>query len=1135
MLRIIFLLFSIISFFQSTTAFAKGDNFVSIVNPVRGYDFWDQKNQKIEDAVIGEAQILKQFNLNATWLIRFDALEEQKIINEIKTKDTDEKGLFLEVTPSLTKEANVEYHTSGSWHSAASAFLAGYETFQREKLIDTAFEKFKKTFGFYPKSVGAWWIDSYSLDYMYAKYGISGGLIVADQYTTDNYQIWGQYFSTPYYPSKNNALHPAQNLANKLPVVITQWAARDPINSYGNGVFESTFSVQANDYLDYHNLDTGYFSKLLDIYTKSSFNRFSHLVIGLENSYFWEKYKDEYQNQIKTLADRKNLGQISIIPLKDFSNWYSLNFPDFSPEQIIVADDPLGSFKKAVWFMNPYYRAGWFYNKDGSVFRDIRQYVGGEEELCFKKRCDSINFATSAIRVLDEVSFGHKWVIDEGKINDFKIIKNGEKLLLSYKNETGKARTIEFLPRDIGIDGKISSIDTTILEATKQDLEKQKIKQDQAQGNFQWSALSGIWKAIKFLLFLAFACLIPGYIILGSKNNRLFFFQKIFLSIVVGMVCLTILFYIASLLKIGWLVYVYLLINILAFLKFHLFKLKQINLPKPKNILDWMNLSVIAAGTVFQVIPTFRSGLVFPFGMGFWGPNTHDGVWHVALINQLIKSIPPQNPIFSSSILKNYHFFYDILVACAHILTNIPILDLVFRFFPVIFSLSLGIGSYFLVISLFKDRLAAFFSLYLIYFAGSFGWIVEFIKERHIGGESAFWANQSVSFNLNPPFAISLIIIIALFQIRRSFLISAMLTGALIVFKAYAALLMLMSLLIVGIIELFKNRSFYYLIVFVLAGLISIFLFWSNFQIGQTLLVLSPFWFIHSMVDSPDRVGWDRLSLAREVGLSKKQWFKYFTAEIVSLLIFLIGNLGLRFFSLGILVKIRKIIADSNLLFIFIFAFFSMLIPILFIQSGNPWNTIQFFYYFIYISALVSGIVITQILKKIPKIFAFLIIAAILIISPINSVVTASSYLSYLPHAKVSLNEIESLNFLSKQKEGIVLTYPYDSRLKTKMEEPWPLFIYDSTAYVSALSNKAVYLEDLSQNQILLTDYKKRQVASNDFFMGPDSQKIAFLKKNNIRYIYIPKIFKVGLDESIKEISKIFENKEVVIYKLNVD
>ncbi len=1128
----LWIIFLFLGLLNASNVFASANSFVSIVNPVRGADFWDLKNQRPETAVEGQIQILKQLDLKTTWLLRFDALNYKQIIEDLG-KLPDEKGLFLEVTPSWANTATVQYQRGQSWHDAKSAFLTGYAPADREKLIDSAFDKFKQIFGYYPKSVGAWWIDAYSLDYMQKKYGITASMIVSDQYTTDNYQIWGQYFSTPYYPSKNNALHPAQTTENKLPVVMLQWAPRDPVNSYGNGVFESTFSVQPNDYIDYHKLDIKYFSKLLDIYSNQKFNSFSQLVVGLENSYQWDKYSGEYQNQIKVLSDKRSNQNLSILSMSDFASWYKQNFPDLSPAQVIVAPDPLGSFKKVVWFMNPYYRVGWFYNNDGSVFRDIRQYIDGEEELCLREKCSQVNFATSATRVLDEVSFGQKLLIDQGKIKDFNVSQRGEKFSITYQNEAGKSREIGLLPRDIEIDGKISSIDTTILQATKNNSGSVSIKTPVVKGRFIFSFTSVLLETIEFVGFLLICIMIPGFILTRrSLKQPVSLAQSLFLSTVSGLVSFTLLFYILSLLNLRIFIYGYLLITLFIFFKYCLEDLKQFVLPKTKDLPDFAILMMIILGTVFQVIPTFQSGLTFPYGVGFWGPNTHDGVWHMALINQLLKQVPSQNPIFAGTILKNYHYLYDLLIAATNYLSSIPVADLVFRFYPVVFSLLLGLGTYYLV----RSKIAALFSLYFIYFAGSFGWIVEYLRERHLGGESAFWANQSISFNLNPPFAISLIIVIAILQLlplvskKDKLLIFALtlLCGGLISFKAYAGILILLTLLIVGILK----KSLSHLLVFALSLIVSAFLFIANFSVGQQLMVFSPFWFIHAMIDSPDRVGWYRLSLARSVGFTSHNWFKFFGVEILSLLIFIAGNLGTRVFSLTSLIRIKSIFKNNEQLFLLIFSFLSLVIPILFIQAGNPWNTIQFSYYFLYTAALVNGIVILKLVSKFKKIITVPLVLIILVLTPINSWATANGYLTNQPHAFISSQEVEALQFLKSQPDGIVLTYPYDNNLKKSLSEPWPLFAYDTTAYVSAISAKPVFLEDESQNQILLTDYKKRIIASKDFFFKSSSPDLNFLQTHHISYIYLPKIFNVRLSEDLS-IKKIFENDDSIIYQFN--
>ncbi len=286
------------------------------------------------------------------------------------------------------------------------------------------------------------------------------------------------------------------------------------------------------------------------------------------------------------------------------------------------------------------------------------------------------------------------------------------------------------------------------------------------------------------------------------------------------------------------------------------------------------------------------------------------------------------------------------------------------------------------------------------------------------------------------------------------------------------------------------------------------------------------------MIDSPDRVGWTRLTLARVAGLESGNWFKFFSAEVIGLTIFIVGNLGTRVFALLALIKLKSIASNLEHLFIFFFASLALILPILFIQAGNPWNTIQFIYYFLYISALYGGYVFASVLVKLPKLFMLPLIMIFIILTPINSWATAKGYLSYNPHGFVSKEELKALEFLKSQQDGVVLTFPYDPKLKQKIAEPWPLLIYDSTAYVGALTNKSVYLEDEGQNQILLTDYKKRLIASKDFFANPNLEAKKFLTDNEIKYIYLPKIFDVSLNPDQLDMKLIYENKEVYMYEV---
>ncbi|MDP3733277.1 MAG: hypothetical protein Q8Q91_01930, partial [Candidatus Daviesbacteria bacterium] len=183
------------------------NQFVTIVNPVRISSY----TRDPKAALLAQYKQIKIRNLPASWLLTYDVLINPDTRPDILGFDSlQEIGVFLEVTPKLASSAGVSYSKTDSWHRANAVFLSGYTEEDRIKLIDIIFEEFKKNFGYYPKSIGGWWVDSFSLDYMKKKYDISANLTVADQFSTDGYKLWGHYWSTPFYPKKYHAGVPAR-------------------------------------------------------------------------------------------------------------------------------------------------------------------------------------------------------------------------------------------------------------------------------------------------------------------------------------------------------------------------------------------------------------------------------------------------------------------------------------------------------------------------------------------------------------------------------------------------------------------------------------------------------------------------------------------------------------------------------------------------------------------------------------------------------------------------------------------------------------------------------------------------------------------------------------------------------------
>jgi len=324
---ILALLFSPLSVEAST------DQFVTIVNPVRISKY----TADVVENVRIQHEIIRANDLSATWLLRYDALNENNLQSLMRTFDSgQELGLFVEITQELCDSVGITYNDTGFWHHATSLFLSGYKQPERIKMIDKMFERFKEIYGYYPKSVGSWWTDSFSLQYMQEKYGVAANLTVADQFSTDGYQVWGQYFSSPFYPSKIHAGVPASTKENKLDVVNLQWAPRDPLNGYYN----SYYSTQ-----DYKNsgidLTTGYFEKLVRLYANKNENEFGHIVVGLESDLAPDAYNGEFKNQINYIKKLSQESEHKVLTMGEFSEWYLKKYPDISPEYFIQTNDLL--------------------------------------------------------------------------------------------------------------------------------------------------------------------------------------------------------------------------------------------------------------------------------------------------------------------------------------------------------------------------------------------------------------------------------------------------------------------------------------------------------------------------------------------------------------------------------------------------------------------------------------------------------------------------------------------------------------------------------------------------------------------------------------------------------------------------
>ena len=155
------------------------------------------------------------------------------------------------------------------------------------------------------------------------------------------------------------------------------------------------------------------------------------------------------------------------------------------------------------------------------------------------------------------------------------------------------------------------------------------------------------------------------------------------LHLAVGLTLLPlILFFGRFLLPPAWVLGIYLLIIVYLSAKL---RLKLPSLSSNRPILLVLLICVLA-----QSLPYLKTLNLEQITLAIAA--NHDQAWHMSLIQELINHFPPSIPGYSGQLLKNYHYFYDLIIAAnaAFFKTNIAVLiQLVYPLlFSVLFALS---------------------------------------------------------------------------------------------------------------------------------------------------------------------------------------------------------------------------------------------------------------------------------------------------------------------------------------------------------------------------------------------------------------------------------------------------------------
>ena len=350
-------------------------NIVNIVNFIRAVE--PRSSADLLEPVVKQITLLKKYNLPGTFLLQYDALPEPRFTEPVRSSGA-ELGLWLEIVQPLCEAAGLPWHGRYAWDwHAHCGFSVGYTPEQRERLIDKAFEKFKKVFGYYPRVMGSWAIDIHTLRYAHEKYGLDASCNCKDQFGTDGYTMWGGYYNGAYYPSKQNMFCPAQTRAAQLDLPIFRMLGSDPLDQYDVGLSLQTGAAQWQSVrtLEPSCREGGGNLDWVDWYLRENFNgkslAYAYTQAGQENSFGWHKMQS-LPGQLERIAALRNAGKLEAETLGESGRWFKENF-SLTPATAIFAEK---EGRHSFWYNCRNYRAnilaevGTLWLRDLFLFRE---------------------------------------------------------------------------------------------------------------------------------------------------------------------------------------------------------------------------------------------------------------------------------------------------------------------------------------------------------------------------------------------------------------------------------------------------------------------------------------------------------------------------------------------------------------------------------------------------------------------------------------------------------------------------------------------------------------------------------------------------------------------------------------------
>lgn len=391
---------------------------VNIMNFVRQIDERrENSTERLLNLTTDQLRLVNEYGVDNTFLLQYDAVCDEDFVSLFKNEATDktELGLWYEIVEPLTTACGIPYRSDMGWKwdwHIIPGYSMAYSPSQREVLIDEAMRKFKEVFGYYPKSIGGWVIDTHTLNYLSEHYDISAVAICRDQANTDAYTLLGGYFNQAYYPSKNNIFTPAQTEEMQTDIPVLRLLGPCPIHNYDNNKYSSDELKTLGSKSACFTLEPCWYMGstpdvvrwMFDSYYGEESLGFAYAQIGQENSFL--KVKDQViegtRMQIEQLLER---GDVEFRKMGDTGEAFMERYPTETPATSVVALNNFDSIDvQSVYYDCKNYTANLFRFDDKIFFRSLFLFDERIKDTYLDNTCTTFDAVYENLPIIDTMT-----------------------------------------------------------------------------------------------------------------------------------------------------------------------------------------------------------------------------------------------------------------------------------------------------------------------------------------------------------------------------------------------------------------------------------------------------------------------------------------------------------------------------------------------------------------------------------------------------------------------------------------------------------------------------------------------------------------------------------------------------------